>query len=56
MSGKGKSTFVNGVEMKVYGGGGWFYALFQYQGYQFDVQASQLSQNEFIELVKSIIV
>ncbi|MEG0592196.1 MAG: DUF4367 domain-containing protein [Coprobacillus sp.] len=56
VSGKGKSTFVNGVEMKVYGDGGWFYALFQYQGYQFDVQASQLSQNEFIELVKSIIV
>ena len=50
-----KITTINGTDLKVYKYGKSFYTIFSYNGYNFDIETSNISEDEFTDYLVSIL-
>ena len=50
-----KSSIINNTNIKIMGGNKNYYALFSYNNINFDIETAGISEEEFIQLLKSII-
>ena len=47
---------INGKKVKLFKGGNWKEALFEYQGFNFYIETYRITEAEFINLLKSILI
>ncbi len=50
-----KITTINGIDLKVYKCGNSFYTIFSYNGYNFDIETSNITEDEFTDYLVSIL-
>lgn len=50
-----KSSIINGNSIKIMGEDKYYYAIFSYNNINFDIEATGISEEEFIQLIKSIV-
>lgn len=50
-----KSSIINGNSIKIMGEDKYYYAIFSYNNINFDIETTGISEEEFIQLIKSIV-
>ena len=50
-----KITTINGIDLKIYKYGKSFYTIFSYNGYNFDIETSNITEQEFSDYLVSIL-
>lgn len=50
-----KSSIINGNSIKIMGEDKYYYAIFSYNNINFDIETNEISEEEFIQLIKSIV-
>lgn len=50
-----KSSIINGNSIKIMGENKYYYAIFSYNNINFDIETTGISEEEFIQLIKSIV-
>ena len=50
-----KNSIINGNNIKIMGENKNYYALFSYNNINFDIEATGISEEEFIQLIKSMV-
>ena len=50
-----KSSIINGNSIKIMGEDKYYYAIFSYDNINFDIETTGISEEEFIQLIKSIV-
>lgn len=50
-----KSSIINGNSIKIMGEDKNYYAIFSYNNINFDIETTGISEEEFIQLIKSIV-
>ncbi len=50
-----KITKINGIDLKIYKYGNSFYTIFRYNGYNFDIETSNITEQEFSDYLVSIL-
>ena len=48
-------TTINGINLKIYKYGNSFYTIFSYNGYNFDIETSNITEQEFSNYIVSIL-
>ncbi len=50
-----KNSIINGNSIKIMGEDKYYYAIFSYNNINFDIETNEISEEEFIQLIKSIV-
>lgn len=50
-----KSSIINGNSIKIMGENKYYYAIFSYNNINFDIETTGISEEEFIQLIKSMV-